>query len=304
MKKYLFFILYYFLLSDAKSQSLLTVAEIYDYNIGDVFITKYGGYSTPPTYEKKTITNKYYSSSLDTLFYNWDGYSYTSAGCQTCSPSYSTIVGGTMFYSHLTDTVGLGLGSKIHYWNFNCIDTAGYTGIWVDTIFNNPTYCNIPSLKISSMGNGPQLLDSCYSYFEPYYGYDEYGKGIGQESHYYNTCSNGFPNCEMGMILLFYKKGADSCGTQPLITNIHELKLLESFSVSPNPFSLDTHITFFKEQNNSVITITNIYGNELKRINFSGNQLTFDREGLINGLYFIRINEGTNIYSSKLIIQE
>jgi hypothetical protein len=79
---------------------------------------------------------------------------------------------------------------------------------------------------------------------------------------------------------------------------------LESFSIFPNPFSINTHITFIKEQNNSIFTITNIYGDELKRINFSGNQLTLEKEGLINGLYFIRIIEGTNIYSSKLIVQE
>ena len=84
MKKTLLLIVFLCLICPGKSQTLLTVAEVYDYDIGDVFIVKVG-YPTPIGYGKNIITNKYYSTNLDTVFYNYDHYGYIMAKCQTCS---------------------------------------------------------------------------------------------------------------------------------------------------------------------------------------------------------------------------
>jgi hypothetical protein len=304
MKKYVLIILTGLLFTAVKSQSLLTVAEIFDYNVGDVFITKAGGISSPPTFEKKIITNKYYSAFSDTLFYNFDSYSYTWQACPTCSAIYDTLIGGLLTYTNLNDSVGSGLGAKIHYWSPTCIDTAGYTGIWLDTIINDTSICNKQVVRISRMDNGPQLTDSCYSYFEPYYGYEEYGKGIGRKTYYYNSCANGpFPPCEEKVSLVFYKKGTDSCGIAPLMSNLNELSFTSSFKLFPNPFKTETNLTFVKEQINSVITLTNTLGEEVRKFNFSGRQLTIERGNLKKGIYFIQVNDRKNFYTSKIIVQ-
>jgi hypothetical protein len=281
----------------------MTVAEIYDFNPGDVFITKAGGYIAPPTYEKKIITNRYYSATSDTVFYNYVSYSYTPPGCPTCNAIYDTVFGATISYTHLTDTIGAGLGVKIHSLNGNCIDTTGYTGVWVDTVYYNPNFCNRQSVVIMRMENGPFLIDSCYSYFEPFYGYEEYGKGIGQKSQYYNTCAGGNFNCEQGVFLLYYNKGTDSCGTAPIMSYINELKNSSSFKIFPNPFSTETSISFFEEQINSAITVTNIIGEEILKLNFSGRQLTLEKGPMKAGMYFVRVNNRKNVYSSKLIVR-
>jgi hypothetical protein len=304
MHKYLLLVFLFFALTAIKSQSLMTVGEIYDYNIGDVFITKFGGYSGPPTYFKKVILNRYNNPANDSVMYIYDAYSYTPPSCPNCTAIYDTIYGDTLIYTNLTDTMGAGLGAKIHYWNGNCIDTAGYTGVWLDTVINNPVFCNKLTTRISRMENGPQLVDSCYSYFEPFYGYEEYGRGIGQISYYYNTCSTGIvPNCELGAILLYYKKGNDSCGTQPIMSGINDLKLTNTLSVFPNPFFTETHFYFFEEQINSSLIITNILGEEVKKLFFSGRQLTLEKGELTNGIYFAHIKNGNKSALTKLIIQ-
>jgi hypothetical protein len=303
MKKKILLVLFSFSLSGIKSQSLMTVGEIYDFDMGDVFITKAGGYNSPPTYEKKIITNRYYSAMSDTVFYNYVAYYYTPAACQTCNPVYDTTYGATMFYTNLTYTVGAGLGVKTHYLNGNCIDTTGYTGVWVDTVYYNPNFCNRQTVVIMRLENGPFLIDSCYSYFEPFYGYEEYGKGIGQKSQYYNSCSGGNFNCEQGVFLLYYKKGSDSCGTAPLMSYVNELKNKPSFKIFPNPLSTETNISFFEEQINSVITVTNIIGEEVLKLNFSGRVLTLEKIILKSGIYFVGVNDRKGFYSSKLIVQ-
>jgi hypothetical protein len=303
MKKYLLLPLLCFCMTEIKSQSLMTVGEIYDYNTGDVFI-KSGGWWAPPSYQKTIITNKFFSTSFDTVFYVYDTYYYQPAlPCSTCIAVYDTTYGNSVYYTNLNDTVGTGLGTKPHYWSIYCIDTAGYTGLWVDSIYYDTSFCNILTTQINVMDNGPQLSDSCYSYFEPHWGYDQYGAGLGQRDHYYNMCSEG-GNCEQGLFLIYYKKGTDSCGHAPVIpTHLDELKFTNSFKIFPNPSSTDFHLTFFVEQNNSKITIRNILGEAVKEINFSRQQLTFERDQLKRGMYFVQVTAKNSMYVSKLIIQ-
>ena len=284
----------------------MTVGQIYNYSIGDIFIRTGGGIFAPPTITTTTMTNKYFSSLLDTVFYISNSTSYTSQACSLCVATYDTSYNDTTYYTNLNDTVGAGLGTKLHEWYPGCIDTAGYTGIWVDSVYYDTTFCNKLTTWISRMDNGPQLTDSCYSYFEPYFGYDVYGEGIGWRSHYYNTCSQGFPYCEETGHLLFYKKGNDSCGLRPIIpipTSVAEFEFENSFKIFPNPFSLQTQIAFFEEQNNSEIRITNFLGEELRRFNFSGRQLTLESNELTNGIYFLTVSNSNGKFTTKIIVQ-
>jgi len=296
-----------FSLIEVQSQSLMTVGEIYDYNIGDIFISRGGGYIAPPIFAKVIITNRYFNAGFDTIYYSYDLYRYSPPACSACVAMYDTTYGISIAYTNLNDTVGAHLGSPPHYISMNCVDTTGYTGIWVDTIYYDSAFCNVLSTKIERMDNMQyDSVNSCYYYFEPLWGYDEYGKGLGLKSHYYNTCSMGGWGCEEGLFLLYYKKGTDSCGTAPIIplpTNVNESKFATSFKISPNPFSSKTVLTFFDEQKNSVITITNFLGEEVRKINFSGRQLTLEKESLKNGMYFVQVDDRKNIFTLKLIVQ-
>lgn len=77
-----------------------------------------------------------------------------------------------------------------------------------------------------------------------------------------------------------------------------------SISIYPNPFSSMTTIVFGEVQKNTIVKITNVLGTEIKVINFTGKELTVEKEEMSNGIYFIQItNEKKNIVNRKIIIE-
>lgn len=305
MKKYLLLLVICFSLIDVNAQSLMTVGEIYDYNIGDIFILK-GGNWGPPRYLKTIITDKYFSSLHDTVYYTYDTYSYTAPACSACVGLYDTAYGNQMAYSNLNDTVGAGLGTSPHYWtpDSDCIDTAGYTGYWVDTIYYDA--CNILSTKIDILNNGPILTDSCYWYFEAHWGYDEFGKGVGLKNHYYNTCSEGPWSCEVGFWMIYYQKGNDSCGNKPLIplpTSIDELKFVNSFNILPNPASTSFEIKNISLNKNVLVQIINPFGEIVYTEKLSSKNGCLINANLTKGIYLVRVSDGEINVVKKLVVE-
>ncbi len=72
----------------------------------------------------------------------------------------------------------------------------------------------------------------------------------------------------------------------------------------PNPSSSQVTISFTKEFVNAALKITDVLGKEVKEINFTGKQITFNRENLENGTYFYNIvSENKKIAEGKLLIQ-
>jgi hypothetical protein len=285
----------------ADAQSLMTVGEIYDYNIGDVFIKQVGGFSTPPTYGWDTIINKYYSPSLDTVFYVRNSYSYTSPACQTCTSSTSVSLGNLFCYTNLNDTIGTGLGTKPA--DINCIDSTGYTGTWFDTLYYNPDYCNTLTTKICSMANGPIGPDTCMFFFEPYYGFTKYAKGLGFIQYYWNTCSNGFPNCQSGFHLLYYKKGTDSCGyALAFPTGLNENSNINEFIIFPNPSTAEVTVTFSKTTRCN-IQLTNTLGEMLEQTQIYSSWHTLDMSSSPKGIYFVTITDEEGNKTVKKIVK-
>lgn len=77
-----------------------------------------------------------------------------------------------------------------------------------------------------------------------------------------------------------------------------------SVKLYPNPSSSQVTISFTKEFKNVTLKITDILGNEVKNINFTGMQITFGRENLENGVYFYDIvSENNKLATGKFIIQ-
>jgi len=90
-----------------------------------------------------------------------------------------------------------------------------------------------------------------------------------------------------------------------LAISIGELLDLEiGFTITPNPFTTNTTITFNEEQRNTSIKIKNLLGEEIKVINFTGKQLLIDKAEMKAGVYFVQTtNEQHHIYTEKIIIQ-
>ena len=102
----------------------------------------------------------------------------------------------------------------------------------------------------------------------------------------------------------FISNHNSTIGCNLLYTKITELNFLNNFSVFPNPFSRETIFKAGQYLQNATVTISNIYGQQVKQIkNITGKEITLHRENLSEGIYFLRLTQENKIISScKLII--
>lgn len=84
--------------------------------------------------------------------------------------------------------------------------------------------------------------------------------------------------------------------------NINETKPL--ILIYPNPFTSQATITFSEEQRKTIVVITDLLGQVIKSINFTGRQLIIDKEEMKTGVYFVQTtDEKMNVIKEKIIIQ-
>lgn len=79
----------------------------------------------------------------------------------------------------------------------------------------------------------------------------------------------------------------------------------QQVSIAPNPFHTSTKFSFSNPQHQSMdLSVFDSRGRLVWTISgLTGESLTFNREGLENGLYFYRLSHGPESYSGKLMIR-
>jgi hypothetical protein len=88
------------------------------------------------------------------------------------------------------------------------------------------------------------------------------------------------------------------------LTTTHDIDVSSNFMIWPNPFSLQTTLTFTYFQKNDLIKIIDLYGKVVQVSNFTGKKFEIYRENLSSGIYFVQItNEQNNVFTQKIIIQ-
>jgi bilirubin oxidase len=89
-------------------------------------------------------------------------------------------------------------------------------------------------------------------------------------------------------------------------TGINEIENKTSITIFPNPFSTQTTLQTDKFLKDATLTVYNLYGQEVKQIkNISGQTVTFHRDNLSSGLYFLRITQDSKvIVTDKLVITD
>jgi hypothetical protein len=76
------------------------------------------------------------------------------------------------------------------------------------------------------------------------------------------------------------------------------------WTIYPNPFHNETTVTFASTQENCIIILTDMLGKEVRKINFSGKELSVEKNELEAGMYFLQVIDKTHqIISRKLIIE-
>jgi trimeric autotransporter adhesin len=95
----------------------------------------------------------------------------------------------------------------------------------------------------------------------------------------------------------------DTCGNSSGIEELTESQ--NEMLVFPNPFSISTTLQLSNPLQNASLTIYDIFGNEVKRLqNINGRELQLTREGLRSGMYFYNlIDEKGVVGKGKMIVE-
>lgn len=211
MKTAIVFILLLFSHLFGFAQDSLTIGEVHDFEIGDIFQTSYSesGYQGPPYYTKKEVIAKEYSTNSDSITYTFHVTKYRAA--YGIEDLYQEIYDQQTTYTNLDSTAG----------QFALYSAAGYTsGVVTSSSYNfrrvyyfNTNYDNVSFEPNSSSSS---VIEGCGG---PYYS-ASYGFG-----------GQGYTK---SLALIYYKKGGEEYGN--LISNIDEATTAKkSIMCYPNP---------------------------------------------------------------------
>ncbi|NOU46985.1 MAG: T9SS type A sorting domain-containing protein [Bacteroidales bacterium] len=278
MKKTFLLILIFVVTTTLAAQDLMTIGEVFDFEIGDEFQTKGDGLNQPPNADRITITDKYFSSESDSVFY-----------VQFHNSYYSDYDGINYFYTKTDTVMYTNLDSSIttfDSWISNDTNMSYYDTVNVIS----DQYCN-------TLING---FHCSIGFFEPVSITRLFGKGLGLVKYYeYNPVDWS----DMDIFLFYYKKNGISCGIpDTLFVSVPEDIVKPEIKIIPNPANVSFRVvpgTFtYKEMkifgSNGSLIRSQIVHNE---------NLTFDCSFLDAGIYFVLFTSESTSYGTKLVIR-
>jgi hypothetical protein len=87
------------------------------------------------------------------------------------------------------------------------------------------------------------------------------------------------------------------------VSSVYENPEEYKSTISPNPCSSQTTIHFNKLLVNAIITVYNLFGQEVKQLkNISGHTIIFNRDNLPSGLYFIRFTQDNKVITTEELV--
>ena len=273
----------------------LTYGEVNDFEIGDVFhyriIDSYGPNDPegPPSFTEMLVTNKWFSSNGDTLYYEKTWKTVKTPLCATC-PTYRTNGVDTVYHYNLNSTI---TGGPAPIWDTNncMMNWTSYTSNYIDSSMDySSLFCNTPSVNMKF-----EYADSCKLPF-PYTftnALNVFSKGLGVTKATHDFCGDGTQDtdCFTGFDLVYYKKGQTTCGTPvDLLNSVPTLKLETDLRIFPNPFSQEFTIEAGK-LNITEVVIYDLLGNEIYTKQSRGSGLTINLLDVEGGVYLISVTQ-------------
>ena len=276
MKKSFLVILIFGLYFSVNGQELMTIGDVFNFEIGDEFQIEGTADNEPPNADRIKIIDKYYSTNEDTLFYI------------RFHDSYLTYVEGGELQYHFwtkTDTVSyINLDSSIAYFD---------QGFALNQYIENSSELCGSLINGCAYESGPG--------FENDYIINEYGKGLGQTFAYFYS-GQGLAVLWANS-LFYYKKGELECGTpDTLIVGIDKIISQQpKFSIYPNPANSVVNIKIESQLDFYQCSIMNSKGQIILSEQLQGQQNRININHIDNGIYFLQIKYGNHLTIRKFI---
>lgn len=285
MKKILLTILIGTLVVAVNCQGILTIGEVFDFNVDDEFhITNLAGL---PSGYKATISDKWMSEYQDTVYYLVikDNY-YSNYNDQTgLADYYYKTYSEVLSYSNLDSSIYT-LNYLIEYPEDSSLVFSYDSLIYFDT-----TLCD-------AQINGFSRRDGD---FEPPYHHHEFGKGLGLTYQEDITGWHGEPDWVYKLV--YYVKDGIKCGIPDNhLTRIErDFDANSRFEVYPTIAKNWIIVKDIKQGIPYEISLINLSGSQLaKETNLSGDH-SLNLEGIPSGLYIIMIQSHKSIFMERII---
>jgi hypothetical protein len=256
----------------------LTKAQVYDFQVGDVFQVKTNGAGVgPKPIETDTIVAKYYSSGMDTLVYVKKHLYYVGPFMQN-PPIFNYSI-DTVLITNLNAPAG-------HFTDISCLPAT-------DT------------MMIDSCGNSYERLhsNSDTSCFEPLIWYSDLFLGLGGPYYYkYDGTLFGTGIEWYSKTLTYYHSNQyGECGTYQPVASLNDLVLDEEVKIFPVPATSEIQL-----EANLPITAYTIYSISClesiqKGTINSGN--TIDVSSLKSGIYLLELRFSDSMKTVRFIKQ-
>jgi len=235
-------------------------------------------------------TNGTFHDTLTSLVY----------GCDSMITTNLTVLPINQVFQSFTICQGnnITVGSHTHGLSGTYNDTLSSLVNGCDSIVN--THLSVDSVDINvSVSNGTltaNALPASYQWIDC---------NNGNSSIAGQTNQSFTANADGNYAVIITQNNCSDTSSCYNITGIGIAQLLIDtyhLSIYPNPFSINTTLTFAQEQKNISIKITDVLGKEVKTINFSGKQLIIEKGEMQPGIYFVQVMDGSLGSLSKRIV--
>ena len=278
------------------SQEFMTIKEIFNYDIGDIFHYKYE-YIPPlssgnpfPYFRNVLITDKQVYEDGDSVVYHQTitsyGFDIENEPYQYKSHTYTSKVKYTNIDSSFNYFIRIYFGQGTFYIS----DSTG-TRYLKDTTFINPEFqCN-------RLINGIHYYSGSLEY-KGDEGIYQYGQGLGLVLSSILDSDAG-PNYDSKK-LIYFKKGQDECGSDYLPASISNNKL-KNLKIFPTP-TFDKIIIQYESNNNELIVrIMDIVGHIVKADTINSDYSEINISNLPIGTYLIWIESENSCVLKKIL---
>ena len=230
-----------------------------------------------------------------TAWWLWLGWCIAQTSCnvfykpwRTLGVNLSPYIGQTITIEITNVDCSVGEHWTQSFWDFQCKP-------------NTPAYCTGQQIPLCGGNSDPSAVNYSYQWYKN-------GNAI---PTYTTQCISVTP--VLNDTFMVYVQPPSLCNfyqvfipTDTCLASINNFFTKKEIKISPNPFSTQTTLHSSNLLKNATLTLYNCFGQEVKQLkNISGQTVTLFRDNLPSGIYFYKLSDSKEFFSTgKIIISD